>query len=169
MRIPQFERYEKTLTGIGIFLVGLIVGCALFLSIYQHNFSLLSIRNIQMRSEIKDLKEDLADSITLNQNHKKSNKALIRNITITFERKTEANKLDEVSENELHQKITTDLQFLNGTEVSKIKADPLLYRNLLDGKTYHAIQERDYTIFVRAIIAVDDELTIILNVVAVRK
>jgi hypothetical protein len=166
MRVPQFERYEKSLVGAGLFLVGLIVGCALFMSIYQNNFSILSIQNQQMRIEIGNLKDTIRD---LKLNHKKSDQPLIHSIKIVFERKAEANKLDEVSENELRQKITQDLQFLNGTDVRKIKEDPLLYRNLLEGKTYHAIRERDYTINVRTLIAIDDELTVTLNVVVMWK
>jgi hypothetical protein len=166
MRVPQFERYEKTLVGAGVFLVGLIVGCALFLSIYQHNFSMLSIQNQQMRLEIADLKDM---NRNLNLNHKKSDQPLIHSIKVAFERKAESNKLDEVSENELRQKITQDLQFLNGTDMRNIKKQPLLYRNLLEGKTYLAIRERDYTINVRTLIAIDDELTFTLNVVVIRK
>jgi hypothetical protein len=165
MRVPQFERYEKSLAGAGLFLVGLIVGCALFMVIYQNNFSILSIQNQQMRSELKKIKDDQS----LNLNHKKTNQSLIHSIKVSFERKAEPNKLDEVSENELRQEITRDLQFLNGKEIRELKEDPLLYRNLLDGRTYHAIRERDYTVYVRTLIAVDDELTVILNVVAVRK
>jgi hypothetical protein len=166
MRVPQFERYEKTLVGAGLFLVGLIVGCALFMSIYQHNFSILSIQNQQMRIEIEDLEDT---NRNLNLNHKKRDQPLIHSIKVAFEQKAEASKLDEVSENELRKKVTKDLQFLHGTDIRKIKEDPLLYRNLLEGKTYHAIRERDYTINVRTLMAIDDELTVILNVVAVRK
>jgi hypothetical protein len=166
MRVPPFERYEKALAGAGLFLVGLIVGCAVFMSIYQNNFSLLSIQNQQLRSELKSLKDD----IRLNSlKQKKTNQHLIHSIKITFERKTEANKMDEVSENELREEIAQDLQFLYGSEVRKIKEDPLLYRNLLEGKTYHAIQERDYTIYVRSLIIIDDELTVTVNAALVRK
>jgi hypothetical protein len=166
MRVPPFERYEKALAGAGLFLVGLIVGCALFMSIYQNNFSILSIQNQQMRTELKNLKEDIRLN---NLKQKKSSQPLIHSIKVMFERKTEANKLDEVSENELREEITQDLQFLYGAEVRKIRDDPLLYRNLLDGKTYHAIQERDYTIYVRSIIVINDELTVTLNAALVRK
>ncbi|QGQ97808.1 hypothetical protein EHS13_24415 [Paenibacillus psychroresistens] len=166
MRVPPFERYEKALAGAGIFLVGLIVGCALFMSIYQNNFSILSIQNQQLRSELKSLKDD----IRLNGlKQKKSSHALIHSIKVTFERKPEANKMDEVSENKLREEITQDLQFLYGSEIRKIRDDPLLYRNLLEGKTYHAIQERDYTIYVRSLIIIDDELTITLSAAVVRK
>jgi hypothetical protein len=166
MRVPQFEAYEKSFAGVGLFLVGLIVGCALFMSIYQSNFSLLSIQNQQMRIELGQLKET---NRNLNLKDKKSTQPDIHSIKVIFERKTEASKLDEVSENELRQKITQDLQFLNGTAIRKIKDEPLLYRNLLEGKTYHEIRERDYIINVRTLIVVDDELTVTLNVGTIRK
>jgi cell division protein FtsL len=166
MRIPPFERYEKSLVGAGLFLVGLIVGCALFMSIYQHNFSLLSIQNQQMRSEIEDLKDEI-QNYTLKQ--KKATQTLIRSIKIIFERKNETIKLDEISENELRHRILQDLQFLNGKDIHRIKEDPLLYRNLLEGKTFHAIRERDYTVYVRTLIVVESELTVALQAVPVRK
>lgn len=165
MRVPPFDRYGKSLVGAGLFLVGLIVGCALFMSIYQNNFSILSTQNQQLRSELKKIREDQS----LNSTHKKTKQPLIHSIKITFERKNDSNKLDEISENELRQEITRDLQFLNGKEIREIKEDPLLYRNLLDGKTYHAIRERDYTVYVRTLLALDEELSFILSVVAVRK
>jgi hypothetical protein len=166
MRVPPFERYEKSLVGAGLFLVGLIVGCALFMSIYQRNFSLLSIQNQQMRTEIKGLKDENRN-FTLKQ--KNAAQSLIRSIKIIFEPKNETTKLDEISENELRQKIIQDLQFLNGKDSRRIKEDPLLYRNLLEGKTFHAIQERDYTVYVRTLIVVESELTVTLQVVPVRK
>lgn len=164
MRIPQFERYSNLLFGAGFFLVGLIVGCALFMSIYQANFSLLAIQNKQMRTEIGSLKESTR---ILNLKEKKSTNPDIHSIKVIFERRTETSKLDEISENELREKIIHDLQFLNGTDIRKIKAEPLLYRNLLEGKTYQAVQERDYTIYVRTLIVIDNELTVAL--VAIKK
>jgi hypothetical protein len=166
MRVPQFERYEKSLVSASLFLVGLIVGCALFLSIYQRNFSLLWIENQQMRAEITDLKEA---NQNFNLKQKKASQAAIHSVKVIFEIKTEANKLDEISENELRQQIIQDLQFLIGQDIRKVKEDPLLYRNLLEGKTYHAIRERDYTVYVRTLMVVDAELTVTLNVVAIRK
>jgi hypothetical protein len=166
MRVPQFERYEKSLVGAGLFIVGLIVGCALFMIIYQNNFSLLSIQNEQMHTEITNLKED---NRRYNLKQKKSAQPILQSIKVAFERKTEASKLDEITENELRQKIIQDLQFLNGADIRKIKDEPLLYRNLLEGKTYHAIRERDYTVYVRTLIVVNDELTVTLNVVPIRK
>jgi hypothetical protein len=166
MRVPPFERYEKSLVGAGLFLVGLIVGCALFMSVYQRNFSLLSIQNQQMRSEIEDLKEE-NQNMTLTQ--KKASQPLIRSIKIIFERKNETTKLDDISENELRHKILQDLQFLNGKDSRRIKEDPLLYRNLLEGKTFHAIRERDYIVYVRTLIVVESELTVAIQVVPIRK
>jgi hypothetical protein len=166
MRVPPFERYEKLLAGTGIFLVGLIVGCALFMSIYQRNFSVLSIQNQQMRSEIEDLNDEV-QNYSLKQ--KRATQPLIRSIKIIFERKNDSIKLDEISENELRHKIMQDLQFLNGKDSRKIKEDPLLYRNLLDGKTFHAIRERDYTVYVRTLIVVESEFTVALQAVPVRK
>lgn len=164
MRVPQFERYKKLLFGTGFFLVGLIVGCALFMSIYQANFSLLAIQNKQLRTKIDGLEDS---NRILNLKEKKSTNPDIHSIKVIFERRTETSKLDEISENELRQKITHDLQFLNGTDIRKVKAEPLLYRNLLEGKTYPAVQERDYTIYVRTLIVIDSELTV--SLVAVRK
>lgn len=164
MRVPPFERYNKLLFGTGLFLVGLIVGCALFLSIYQANFSLLAIQNKQMRTKIFGLENS---NRILDQKDKKSTNPDIHSIKVIFEPRTDSSKLDEISENELRQKITQDLQFLNGTDIRKVKAEPLLYRNLLDGKTYHAVQESDYTVYVRTLIVIDNELTI--SLVAVKK
>jgi hypothetical protein len=164
MRVPQFERYSRLLFGTGFFLVGLIVGCALFMSIYQANFSLISIQNKQMRTKIEGLENS---NRILDQKDKKFTNPDIHSIKVIFERRSESSKLDEISENELRQKITHDLQFLNGTDIRKIKAEPLLYRNLLEGKTYQAVQERDYTIYVRTLIVIDNQF--IVSLVAVKK
>jgi cell division protein FtsL len=166
MRVPPFSQYERFFASFGIFIVGTIVGSAIFMAVYQYNFSLLSIQNQHMRTEMDNL-------ISTNKNLKlKENKATstkIQSIKVLFEQKNEPNKLDEISENELRKKILQDLQFLNGKPIAGLKQDPLLYRNLIEGKTYHAIHERDYIISVRTLMVVETELTISINAILARK
>jgi hypothetical protein len=166
MRIPPFERFDKSFVGFGLFIVGLIVGSAIFMSIYQQNFSILSIQNQHMRTEIENLKRD---NKTLNLKQKKNSDPAIRSIKVVFERKSELNALDELSENELRKKIIQDLQFLNGKAIAGVKEDPLLYRNLIDGKTYHAVRERDYTVYVRTLMVIDSEFIVTVHVTAIRR
>jgi hypothetical protein len=159
MRVPPFSRYERFFAGFGIFIAGTIVGSAIFMVIYQYNFSLLSIQNQQMRTEI----DNLITNKNLNLKQKNATQTKIQSIHVLFEQKNELKRLDEISENELRKKIIQDLQFLNGKPVAQLKLDPLLYRNLIEGKTYHAIQERDYIINVRTLMVVETELTVIIN------
>ncbi|MDB5055920.1 MAG: hypothetical protein JWM44_3970 [Bacilli bacterium] len=166
MRIPPFERYEKTFVGLGIFIVGMIVGSAIFMAIYQNNFSLLSIQNQHMRTEIESLKTT-NKNLSLKQNRVAP--SAIRSIAVIFEAKNDAAKLDEISENELRKKIVQDLQFLNGKAIAKLKEDPLLYRNLIDGKTYHAIGERDYVVYVRTFMVIESNLILTVNPTLLRR
>jgi cell division protein FtsL len=160
VRVPPFNRYERFFAGFGLFIAGAIVGSAIFMVIYQYNFSLLSIQNQQMRTEMDNL---IATNKNLNLKQKKAAQTNIQSIKVLFEQKNELNKLDEISENELRKKIIQDLQFLSGKPVAQLKLDPLLYRNLIEGKTYHAIHERDYIINVRTLMVVETELTVIIN------
>ncbi len=160
MRVPPFDHYEKWLAGVGLFIVGSIFGSALFMCLYQHNFSLLSIQNQHLRTEIDNLNMT-NKNITDKQISDK--KASIRTIKVVFEQKNEPKKLDELSENELRKKIVEDLKFLSGKAIVEIKDNPLLFRKLIDGKTYHNILERDYIIYVRSIILMQSELNVVVT------
>jgi hypothetical protein len=166
MRIPPFERYEKTFVGLSIFIVGMIVGSAIFMAVYQNNFSLLWIQNQHMRTEIESLK---TTNKNLNLKQNRIAPSAIHSITVIFEAKNDAAKLDEISENELRKKIIQDLQFLNGKAIAKLKEDPLLYRNLIDGKTYHAIGERDYVVYVRTFMVIESNMILTVNPTLLRR
>jgi cell division protein FtsL len=166
VRIPPFNQYERFFAGFGIFIVGTVVGSAIFMAVYQYNFSLLSIQNQHMRTEMDNL-ISTNKNLTLKQSKAASTK--IQSIKVLFEQKTEPNKLDEISENVLRKKILQDLQFLSGKPIATLKQDPLLYRNLIEGKTYHAIQERDYIISVRTLMVVETELTLSISAILARE
>jgi len=160
MRVPPFDHYQKWLSGVGLFFVGSIVGSALFMCLYQHNFSLLSISNQHLRTEIDNLNLTNRNILDKQQSDKQ---ASIRTIKVVFEYKNDVRKLDELSENALRKKIVEDLKFLSGKAIVEIKDNPLLFRKLIDGKTYHNILERDYIISVRSIILMQSELNVVVT------
>lgn len=59
MRVPSFERYRGLLSGAGIFLAGMIVGAAVFLSVYQAHLSILHERVGELSNQNKTLQDSM--------------------------------------------------------------------------------------------------------------
>lgn len=62
MRVPPIEIIGRWLRGIGLLISGAIIGAAVFMAIYQYNYNILVTENVGMRTKIKQLEENLANS-----------------------------------------------------------------------------------------------------------
>ncbi|GAA3401666.1 hypothetical protein ACFFNY_13460 [Paenibacillus hodogayensis] len=95
----------KWLPGIGLFMSGMIVGSAVYMSIHQHNFSLLVERNSVMQDENDNLKKEI-----LNLNKFKNSQSVIKKLTVRYENVSPESPLDPVLEQELKQKVLKKLE-----------------------------------------------------------
>ncbi|MFD0871888.1 MULTISPECIES: hypothetical protein [Paenibacillus] len=151
MRVPNFDRYRHWLARFGLFLAGVIIGAALFMGIYQQNFSLLASRNADLEQEIRELRNEIE---TYSKNRKQA--AYIGGIFVHLE---EGHTLDDLSKVELEKRVHEDLKVLSGKPVADFKKDPKLYMKLIE-KPYPGIYDKDYRVEVTTLMLVQSELRV---------
>lgn len=151
MRVPDFQRYTHWLAGLGLFLAGMIVGCAVFLSIYQQNFTILATRNAELENEIRELQSTVETS---EKNKKRA--AYIGGVFVEWE---DRSNLDDLTRIELEKRVHKELSVLSGKLIADIRKDPLLYLKLVE-KPYTSVYDKDYTVKVSALLIVQSELRV---------
>ncbi|TMV47652.1 hypothetical protein FE783_21945 [Paenibacillus mesophilus] len=104
MRVPPPEPFKRWLSGIGLFLSGMVIGSALYMSIHQTNFSLLVERNTVLQDENDNLKKEIQ-----NLNKFKNSQSIIKKITVRYESGS-SSPLDPVIEQELKQHVLKKLE-----------------------------------------------------------
>lgn len=104
MRVPSPHLFNKWLSGIGLFLSGMVVGSAVYMSMHQTSFSVLVERNSVLQDENENLKKEV-------QNLKKFNnsQSVIKKITVRFESASQA-PLDPLIEQELKKLVQKKLE-----------------------------------------------------------
>lgn len=152
MRIPAFNRYRRGLAGFGLFLSGMVIGSAVYMSMHQHSYSIVHEEKERLKNENKNLKEDLSKMNTV-----KNRQAYISLISVDLE--TDAkHPIDPKSESEIVKAVKTDLEALRGKPVARVKEDLQLYRKLIDNKVYVDIFDRDYVVSVKSVVVIQSEL-----------
>lgn len=69
MKIPARDWFNPYMRAIGLIAAGMVIGSALFMSIYQHNFSILSDDNERLISENHEIRKEL-EPLIRKQNNK---------------------------------------------------------------------------------------------------
>lgn len=151
MRVPNFRRYIHWLASLGLFLSGMIVGCAVFLSIYQQNFTILATQKADLENEVRELQSTIE---TAEKNHKKA--AYIGGIFVEWENR---DNLDDLTRIELEKRVHKDLSVLSGKPIADIRKDPLLFFKLIE-KPYTNVHDRNYEVRVAAMLIVQSELRV---------
>jgi hypothetical protein len=159
MRVPPFERYVRFLWGTGLFLAGAVVGAAFFMSIFQHNFSILKIANERLAKENQELKDDL------NWQKKNINRQnVIGKIVVNAESEKEGAMVEQAIITEIEKRVAADLQVLKGQPLSAISSNPQIYQNLIDRKIYTGIHEKDYIVRMKTMMISPSQLTVWVTV-----
>lgn len=152
MRVPPAEAYSGWLAGMGLFIAGMIVGAAVFLAVYQQNFSLL----VQQHEKLKVEADKLRDAVDTYQKNK--NKQLyIGTIDVVVEPARADEKLDPAVASEIAKRVRADLKTIGGKPVSALREWPELPARLVDGHIYRSVYEKDYVISVRKMFVVQSD------------
>ena len=156
MRVPQFARYKHWMPGFALFVIGLVCGSAVFMSILQSNFSRIAVENESLHAELEQAQADILSLSGLR------NKQLrVSQVKIMIE--PAGDELDELAEHALRKAVYNDMQVAVGKPLSAVKAAPQVFIQLIDGKTYEGIREKDYRIKVTSLIVIQSELTVWLT------
>lgn len=159
MRVPSFERYKSLLSGTGIFIAGMIVGAAVYLSIYQEHLSILHERVGELSNQNKTLQDSMEGL-----NKFKQNQAYIGRIKVVAEfAPKEADKADANVLNELKRLVYEDIKLTSGKPVSAVREAPDIFTNLVDKKVYRNVFGKNYQISVRYLMVVQTEFTLYIT------
>lgn len=160
MRVPPFERYVRFLSGLGLLLAGAVIGSALFMGIYQQNFSQLVLDNQKLGQENAQLKREV-DSLNKNKNRQSVVGKIVVNVAKVD---GETDPLDESIATEIKKRVYADLQVLIGQPLSAIAANPQLYQNLVDKKIYTGVHEKDYVASLKTMMISPSQLTVWITI-----
>jgi hypothetical protein len=154
LKVPPYEQFSGMLQAAGLLIAGMIMGSALFLSIYHHHLNSTLIHN----RELQDINEQLLQD----NNAYRSNKNVqsrINRLDVVIN-SGEVAPLDKAVEQELERRIRNDLNVIKGQRISSFAESPHLYQSLIAQKTYHNVMDKDYTVYVTTMVLVQTELKV---------
>jgi cell division protein FtsL len=154
LRVPPFERFTGLMKSVGLLLSGAIIGCALFTAIYHHHLNFALVQNKELRSENEKLEQDI-NTIKKSRNQMST----VNQIEVIVE-SGDLNPLDKVTAQEIERRVRNDLDIIKGQRIAAIAESPHVYQRLLAQKTYHAILDKDYTVNVKTMLLIQNELKV---------
>lgn len=160
MRVPPFERYRGFTRSAGSFLLGAVVGAALFNSIFHTHLNELHHAIDGLNTVIEEKNRDIKQ---LNE-YKNDHNMVIKTVHVYIENnrtpRAPSTELDSRTELELKKAVAKDFDIFLGRRVYEIGADSRLARILLDKKLYTIGLDKKYQIQVLTMLVVDTSLTI---------
>lgn len=153
MRVPQLSQWKGLLSGIGIFITGAIVGSAVFMSIYVHNYNYLVEQKMELLKEKSNLEQNIS---SLEQNRNK--RYVINQIDVHAASSSEA-KLDKVTLGEIEKRVERDIRTLEGKKTAVLSENPELVR-LLVNHIYPQIDKKDYVVHLQTMVVINSKLTV---------
>jgi hypothetical protein len=154
LRVPPFERYSRMMAGFGLFLSGMIVGSAVYMSIYQHNFSLLYVKLHKYQEENAKLLQDKED-----WNKNKNKQTVINTVNVYVDNAPSEQRLTEDIQAEIEKDVKLDLKLVIGQKINNFKEARQLYEQLISQKTY-VVHEKKYQVQVKSILLIQTELSL---------
>lgn len=164
MRIPPYHRLRKISSSLGSFVLGMVVGAALYGGIHAAKYEALYNQNGELVEQLEQYEQEIKK---LNQY--KNENTVIKTVLprIEKERVDDTSKpanLDSVTETELKRRIKTDLSVFEGRSIYDIDEDARFARLLLDRKVYTGVYERDYIVEIKTVLVVDNTLRVWVSV-----
>lgn len=159
MRVPSFERYRSFLSGAGIFLAGMIVGAAVYLSVHQQHLSILHQRVGELANQNKTLQDSMEGLNKYKQNQQYVGRVkVVAELAAKDKGNTDANVI-----NELERRVYEDIKQVSGKPVSAVRDAPDIFSNLVDKKIYRNVFGKDYTVSVRHLMVVQTDFTLYIT------
>lgn len=156
MRVPQFENFTRLMAGFALFLAGAIIGSAMFMGIYQQNFSTLVLTNKNLQESNKQLTSEI-ESLRKNKNRQN----VVGKVSVQVENASgSTDPLDVSIETEIKSRVYSDLKIVIGQPLSAIESNPKIYQNLIDRKIYSGIHEQSYIVRVNTLMISPAQLTV---------
>ncbi|HEX7055715.1 MAG TPA: hypothetical protein VF260_00785 [Bacilli bacterium] len=162
MNKPLQNRANR-LQQAGLFIAGIIIGGALFMALYQHQFNTIVLQNKTLLAENTDLQGKLADL----QQYKRSG-SVVKSVEIIVEEE-EDNRLDDISKVEVKNRVKQDLSIFKGQPISQLPGRIRIARHTFHNKIYANILEKDYAVDIKMAFLIQTELRFYIAVQEVRE
>lgn len=161
MRVPQFNRFVKSMYTLGVFTLGIIVGIALFNGVYHYQLNSLYVQIGDLGSTIDEKQREIDQLNLFKDKH-----TVIQTIHVYIEdeKLTGGLELDARTQTELKRRIVTDLGVFLGRSIYEIDSEAKMARVLLDRKLYLNVFEKDYSMEVKTMLVVDNQLKVWVKV-----
>jgi hypothetical protein len=140
--------------GLGLLVIGGIIGAAIFMIIFQHNFSLIKEENQILRNQTFELSEDLDH---LRKNEKKL--TVIRQIDAEL-LEDSALQLTTSMKEELEKKVRDSIKIIYDKKISSVKDNILVYENLITARNSYVVLDKKFNVTVKFFTLIGTELTV---------
>ncbi len=155
MKVPSRAWFNPYMRAIGLIAAGMIIGSALFMSIYQHNFGILYEDNQRLRRENEEIHKELEPLV-----RKQNNKITIRQIRIHVQSVSGLAPIEDAVATELQLGLQRDLELLRGIPIDSITNSLTVAKGIIKRKVYRLSGDQEYTIDIPTVIIKNSELTI---------
>lgn len=145
----------KHLRAGGLVAAGMVIGAALFMSVYQQNFSSLYMEKERLRMENEELKKTL-EPYRKNQ----SQSSEIREIVVQLSVPPGSESPDEMTAIDLRRKLAADLDLLRGKPPETAAESLIVARRIIENKIYTLDKNTEYRMAVDIILIKSGVLTI---------
>jgi hypothetical protein len=144
----------RLMRGIALLTAGVIIGSALFMLVYRHNFSKLVAENSVLRTENAKLTEDVKQ---LRRNQK--DYSIIRRIDAHLQTDAASPITPEVAE-VLEKRVRDELKVVYNQKIETAKDNVPVYDKLVSSKTYANVFDKTYAVNVKFFALIGTELTV---------
>lgn len=155
MRVPSPYLIGRYMRAAGLLIAGAIIGSAVFMSIYQHNFNLLFLENQRLQTENDELRKTL-DPLLKNKNRP----SLVSQLKIHLASPMDGKELDEVTATELRRILQNDLEPLRGRTVDAAADSMLVAKRIIERKVYRLSDDQEFTLELQLSVFKGDTLSI---------
>lgn len=159
MRVPPFDRFRRLGTALGIFILGMVAGAAVYNGLMAAKFDALVERLHETEDKLGEYELEIRKLTNYRDRH-----GVIRSVVPHIETGRGPDgtpqPLDAVTELRLKQQLKRDLAAFLGRSVYDIDSEARLARLLLDGKVYKGLKNTDYVVEIRTVLVADGTMTV---------
>jgi hypothetical protein len=159
MRVPSFDRFRRMSTALGIFVLGMVAGAAVYNGLFAAKFDALVERLHETEEKLGEYELEIRKLTNYRNQH-----GIIKSVVLHIETGRgpdgSPKPLDTVTETRLKQQLRRDLSAFLGRNVYDIDSEARLARLLLDGKVYKGLKNTDYVVEIRTVLVADGTMTV---------
>ena len=153
LRVPDFRQFVEWLQGAGLFIAGLVVGAAVYMSLYVENFDYLVQQNELLKEENSQLEERIETQSQV------KNPTQLKSIEIIIQNPPSFPDLDNVTVSQLQKLTREELKFMIGQEVKAL--EPVSIKRLFGKKVFTTEDAKSsYVVEINSLFIADNEMRI---------